>query len=178
MLRIPFQWIEFIFERFESHWKWVEFGFENFELAFECFDHECLLNALNLHSNASNQVWGVRNCIRMLPNGSNPFQMLQVTFEWLEFGFECFDAFGMVRICIRVLRISFDRLEFAFECFESLSNGYNLDSNASNPFRMIIIWIGMLRIPFETFEFTFECFESLSNSSNLYSNASNPFENG
>ena len=95
----------------------------------------------------------------------------------------------MVRICIRMLRIPFDWFEFAFECFKSLSNGSNVHSNGSNPFRkiricisnasnpfqIVRIWIRKLRIPFEWFEFAFECFESLSNGSNLHSNASNPF---
>ena len=92
----------------------------------------------------------------------------------------------MVRICIQKLWIPFKRLEFAFECFESLSNGLNLDSNPSNPFRMVRICIRMpfwivriciriLPIPFECFEFAFKCFESLSNGLNLDSNALNPF---
>ena len=38
-----------------------------------------------------------------------------------------------------MLRIPFEWFEFAFERFESLSNGYNLHSNASNPFRMVRI---------------------------------------
>ena len=74
-----------------------------------------------------------------------------------------------------MLRIPFELLEFAFEAFESLSNGSNLHSNASNPFRMVRICIRMLRIPFKWFEFAFECFESLSNGSNLHLNGSNLF---
>ena len=73
----------------------------------------------------------------------------------------------MVSICIGMLRIPFEWLEFAFECFKSLSNGSNLNSNASNLFRMAQICIRMLRNPFEWFEFAFECFESLSYVSNL-----------
>ena len=89
----------------------------------------------------------------------------------------------MVLICIRMLGIPFERFEFAFECFESLLNGSNLHSNASNPFpmvrisirkfriafecfdpfRIVRICIQMVRIPFELFEFAFDCFESLSN---------------
>ena len=55
----------------------------------------------------------------------------------------------MVQISIRKLLIPFEWLEFAFECFETLSNGSNLHSNASNPVRMIRICIRMLRILFE-----------------------------
>ena len=79
----------------------------------------------------------------------------------------------MNRICIRTLRIPFEWFKFAFE---SLSNGSNLHSNASNPFRMVEIWIRMLRIPFELirigilmlripFEWlalAFKCFKSIS----------------
>ena len=67
-----------------------------------------------------------------------------------------------------MLRISFEWFGFAFECFESLSNGSNLHSNASNPFRMVRICIRMLRISLEGFQFAFECFE-------FGVNASNPF---
>ena len=93
-----------------------------------------------------------------------------------------------------MLRIWFEWLELASECFEYLSNGSNLQPNASNPFQ-ICIWMPriplellkfafewfqfafeMLRIPFEWLEFAFECFKSLSNDLNLHSNASNPFE--
>ena len=62
-----------------------------------------------------------------------------------------------------------------FEWFESILNGSNLHSNASNPFRVVKICIWMLKTLFEWFEFAFECFESLSNRSNLDSNATNPF---
>ena len=90
-------------------------------------------------------------------------------------------------------------LRIFFERFESLSNGSNLHSNASNPFQMVRISIRMLRIPFEYmiqisiriplewFEFALECFESILNGYNfsfeclechlrglnLHSNASN-----
>ena len=77
----------------------------------------------------------------------------------------------MVRICIRMLRIAFKWFEFGFEFFEYFSNGSNLHSNASNPFRMVL-----LRIPFKWLEFGFKCFESLSNGLNLDLNASNPFQ--
>ena len=55
----------------------------------------------------------------------------------------------MVRIYIRMLQVPFERVELTFECFETLSNGLNLNSNASNPFRKIRIYIRMFRIPFE-----------------------------
>ena len=64
-----------------------------------------------------------------------------------------------------MLRILFEWFEFPFECFKSLLNGFNVHSNASNPFRIV-------RIPFEWFEFPFECFEYLSNGFNVHSNAS------
>ena len=84
--------------------------------------------------------------------------------------------FRVVRICIRMLGMSFECLEFAFECFETLTNGSNLHSNDSNPYRMFRICITILRITFESLEFAFECFESLSNASIFHSNASNPFK--
>ena len=97
--------------------------------------------------------------------------------------------FWMVWICIQMLRISFERFEFCIwilrifirmlqiwlECFESLSNVWNLHSNASNPFWMVWIGIRMLRIPFEWFEFAFECFQSIFKVLNLHSNGSNLF---
>ena len=51
-----------------------------------------------------------------------------------------------------MLRIPFDWLEFALEWFESILNGSNLDSKASNPFQMVRICIRMPQIPFEWFE--------------------------
>ena len=76
-------------------------------------------------------------------------------------------------------------LRMSFEGFEFGSNGYNLHSNASNPFRYVRICIRMLqisgsnlhlnasnlvrmvriciRISFEGLEFAFECFEFGSN---------------
>ena len=74
-----------------------------------------------------------------------------------------------------MLRICFELFEWALECFESLSNGLNLNSNATNAFRIIRIYFRMLRIPFEWLEFSLECFEFLSNGSNLHSNASKLF---
>ena len=64
-----------------------------------------------------------------------------------------------------MLRIPFEWLEFAFQRFQSLSNGSNLNSNASNFFQMVRICIRTLRIPFEWLEFQLECFELLSNAS-------------
>jgi len=59
MLRIPFEWLEFVFECFES-----------------------LSNGLNLNSNGSNPFGMVRICIRML---RNPFEWFEFAFECLEF---------------------------------------------------------------------------------------------
>ena len=94
-----------------------------------------------------------------------------------------------------MVRIPLECFEFAFEWLESLSNGSNLHSIASNLVRMIRIWnrtvgtslsigsnldsmvsnlvqtvricIRMVKITFEWFEFAFDCFESRSNASNL-----------
>ena len=146
MLRIPFELLEFAFECFESLSNGSNFirmlrnPFEWFEFAFQCF--EFLSNGSNLHSNGSNNF-----------RHSNAFESL--------------NPFQMLRIWIWMLRIPFEWFEFAFQCFESISNGSNLNSNASNPFRMVRICISMLRIHFEWFEFEFECFQSLSNGRNL-----------
>ena len=78
----------------------------------------------------------------------------------------------MVTICVRMLRIPNEWLEFAFECLESLSNGSNLYTNASNFLRTFRILIQMLRISFEWFEFAFKCH---SNDSSLHLNALKPF---
>ena len=116
-------------------------------------------------------------------------QMLQIPFEWFEFGIGWFEPlsnglnleldgsnpFRMFRISIRMFRISF---EFGLECFKSLSNDLT-------PFRMVRIYIRMvriyirmvriyirmLRIPFRWLEFGFEYFESLSNGLNLDTNS-------
>ena len=58
----------------------------------------------------------------------------------------------MVQIWIRMLQIPFEWFEFPFECFESLSNGLNFHSDASNPFQIARICIQMNGIPFEVFE--------------------------
>ena len=136
---------------------WI--SFERFEFAFEWL--ESLLNSLNLHSNASNlvqTVWigigMVRICIRMV----------RISFEWFEL------AFG----------IPFKWWEFAFEWLESLLNGSNLHSNASNFVRTVWIGILMLRTSFEWFElalewleFAFEWLESHFTCWNLHSNCLN-----
>ena len=85
----------------------------------------------------------------------------------------CIDS--IIRICFWMLRTPFECFEFGFESFESLSNGKNLHTNASNLVRRIRIFIWMLWILFEWLEFAFECFEYLSNGLNIHSNASNPF---
>ena len=68
----------------------------------------------------------------------------------------------MVRISIRLIRISFECFEFAFKFLESLSNGSNVHSIASNLVRMFRIGIRM--------EFAFDCFEFRSNGLNLHLN--------
>ena len=72
MLQIPFEWLEFVVERFKT-----------------------LSNGSNLHSNALNPFGMVTICIRML---RIPFQMnrtwirmLRISFEWLEFALEFFE---------------------------------------------------------------------------------------
>ena len=69
-------------------------------------------------------------------------------------------------------RNPFERFEIGFESLESLSNGLNLETNASNPFRMAQICIGMVLIPLKC---GFESFKSLLNGSNLHSKTSNYF---
>ena len=68
----------------------------------------------------------------------------------------------MLRIWIWTLQIPIEWFEFAFQCFESISNGSNFNSYASNPFRIVRICSGMLRISFEWLEFELEYFEYLS----------------
>ena len=124
------------------------------DFAFDCFDFRM-----------------VRICIRMR----------RIAFEWLE----CFEFCSNGVNFIGMHWISFEWLEFAFECFDSHSNSLNLHSNASNPFPMVRISIWMLWISFEVaFEWleslfnvkiAFKCFETRSNGSNLHLNASNPF---
>ena len=101
----------------------------------------------------------------------------------------------MVKSCIQMLPISFKWLRFSLKwleslwnasniAFESLSNVWNLHSNASNLIRMVQIRFRTVRIPLECsnshsndsnpcFEFAFEWLESSSYGSNMHSNASN-----
>ena len=99
MVRIPFQWLE---------------------NAFECF--ESFSNGWNLHFNAS-----------------HPFQMLQFKFETFQYRSDlhlnALNPFRMVSI--RMLQILFEWFEFGFERLESLFNSSDLHLNASNPFWFI-----------------------------------------
>ena len=158
MLSIPFEWFEFEFECFKS-----------------------LSNGFKLHSNASNPFQILRFAfsylIRRVRICNRRPRMLRIPFKWFEFGFECFESFLTVRICIRVLQIPFEWLEFAFEFFnscirilrilfewfqfpfewlESLSNGENMHLNTSN-------LVQRVRICFKWLEYAFKCFQSLSN---------------
>ena len=96
MLRIPFKWLEFAFERFEP-----------------------LSNGSNLHSNALNPVRKIRICIQW-------FEWFESLSNGLKLHSNASNAFLMVRICIRTLRIPFKWLEFVIERFETFSNGSNL----------------------------------------------------
>ena len=84
MMPIPFQWLEF---------------------AFECF--ESLSNGSNLILNATNPSRMVGIWIRMfrIPFESFEFafEMLLIPFELFEFDFECCESFRMVTICLRTL---------------------------------------------------------------------------
>ena len=90
-----FEWFEFAF-KFAN--EWFEFPFEWFQFAFEGFTF-CLngsslhskwfesRNGLNLHSRASNSIWMVQICIRMLQicNGmvGIPPQGSQLGMSWV-----------------------------------------------------------------------------------------------
>ena len=162
MVRILFEWFEFAFKCFKSHWsglnlhskasksfesrsnglnrvkvvricnRMFRIPFEWFEFAFEYFESPS--NGSNLHSNASNPIGVVWICIRRLQNPLNPVRMVWIALKWFE---------------------------FAIECFESHSSGSNLHSNTLNPLRMVRICIPMLQIPLEWFEFAFEGFKIL-----------------
>ena len=80
----------------------------------------------------------------------------------------------MVRSCIWIIRMPFECIKFALEWLESISNGLNMYSNASNHIRLARFCIQRVRIHFESFKFALECFKSRSNGSNLHSNNSNP----
>ena len=189
MLGILFKLLEFAFECFKFGFNgynldsnasnrfrgvrtgiWMlQISFKKLEFAFECLQSHS--NASNLDLTASNLFWIVRICVRMLrilsndwnlgsnlhSSASNHFRvvriciwMLWIPVEWLEFTFEHFESLRIVQICIRMP-------------FESLSNGWNLHLNASDPIQVVRICFGMLRIPFKWNEFGFECFESLLN---------------
>ena len=167
-----------------------------------------------MHSNASNLVQSVWICIWMLWIA---FKWLEVTFgcfefgsifqiafegvisfELLEFAFECLhlnvsNLVRIVQICIRVDRIPFQWLEYAFECFKSLLNAlnlvgivgisiwmvripFNIHSNASNLVRSVRICIWMLRIPFKWLEVAFGCFKFGSNGLNCIQRGQISFE--
>ena len=99
-------------------------------------------------------------------------QMVQISFEWFEFAFQCFESplngsnlHSNALNSDRMDWIPFEWVEFAFECFKSHSNGsnwhsygLNLHSIVSNPIWMVRIWVW---ISFKWFEFAFNCFESI-----------------
>ena len=142
---------------------WIPFEWLEFEL--ECF--ETLSTGSNFHLNASNPFQMARICIRMLAITFECFPMQIRTVQKIFKAFKCkFEPFerdlkhsngnsnhskGIRRIWIqiRTIRMGFE----AFEC----------KFDAMNPFRIVRICIWMLRIPFEWLEFAFQRFESLSN---------------
>ena len=121
MLRIPFEWLEFTFECFES-----------------------LSNGLHLNSKAWNPFRMIRICIQMLQIFC---ERLEFAFEWLEFAFEWFKSrskklnlhlnalnhIWTIRIYIWMLGIPSECFECSFKCLESLTTSLNLHSNVSNP---------------------------------------------
>ena len=135
MLRIPHECLELAFDCFKS-----------LDFAFLCFQSRS--NGWNWHSSALNGI-------EMIGIGILLLRMLCET----------------VVIGIWILQISFECLEFAFECFESCSNGWNWHSSVLNPVRMVGIGILMLWVPFKWLELAFECFESCSNGWNWHSSA-------
>ena len=179
MLRIPFEWFKFEFERFESlssglnldsnaltHLEvvriWIRMLrilFEWFIFAFQCFDS--LSSGSNLDSNVWNFIW-----------------MLWISFEWFEFeplerdskhsnsNLNHSKGIRSIRIQIRTNRKGIEAIECKLKPFEkdskhsseilnhskrirSILSSLNLDSNALNPFDVLWIWIRMLWIPFE-----------------------------
>ena len=80
----------------------------------------------------------------------------------------------MVQIYNRMLRITFEWLEFGFECFESLSNGSNLHSNASKWLEWLDFPFESLS---NGFKYKFEPFESDLKHSNAKSNHSHQIRN-
>ena len=74
-------------------WILLQILFEWLEFAFKCF--ESFSSDSNLHSNASNLIWRVRICIRMLwvcLNGYNLHSNASIPFEWSELTFESFES--------------------------------------------------------------------------------------
>jgi len=144
MLRIPFEWLVF---------------------AFECF--ESVSSGSKLDSNASNPFRMVRICIRMLWISFKGFELAFECFEFCSNGENLHSndskRFRIVRICIRMLRIPFEWFKFALERFKSLSNWSNLHSNASNPTSKHSKGIWSTWMPILTTWKGFECFKSLSN---------------
>ena len=162
---MPFEWLEFALECFESIFEWFKFGFECFKSlsSYSNFDWNAsnvFVSGSNLDSNTLNPFRVVRILIRML----------RIPFGWFEFAIKCFESCSkgsnlhsnawnlvpMVTICIRMFWIFFEWLELTFMVlilFEWL--------DASTPFRMVKICI--------------ECFESLSNGSNFQLNPSNSY---
>ena len=90
-------------------------------------------------------------------------RMLQIPFEWFEFCFENFESISNGSNLHSNASNPLEWFECAFEWFESLSNGSNLASKALNPFRIVRICIGLFKIPFKWLEFAFVFLESLSN---------------
>ena len=107
--RIPFKWLEFVFECFKSCWNGWNSHSSVSNLHWNCLNFRMIqtcLNGWNSHSSGSN----------LQLNVSNPIRMVRICIR-------------VVRICIRMLEIPFECLElvfewfkFAFQCFESCSN--------------------------------------------------------
>jgi len=75
---------------------------------------------LYFHLNASNRFRIVRIYIWML---WMPFECFESLFELFKFGFRCFESLSNCLKLHSMFRISFEGLEFAFECFEFRLNG-------------------------------------------------------
>ena len=101
--------------------------------------------------------------------------MHRISFEWLEYAFECFESSSNGWNLHSNSLNPFEWLELAFSYFERFSIGWNWHSNASNLVQMVRVGIRMLRIPFEWLKLAFKCFESCSNGWNWHFNTSNAF---
>ena len=152
MPRIPFEWLEFAFEFFESclnGWNlhpndlnpvqmvgigiWVlRILLKWLELAFECFESHS--NGWNLHSGASNPIPMVRIPVGML---GIAIQVLPIRFEWL------------LRIPVKWFKLCLNASKWFLTAWNLNSNAWNWHSNASNTVRMVGIGILILRMPFE-----------------------------